>query len=204
MRNKPMLLSLMLSLVVILAACGSDPTATPQPTNTPTATPSADIAPTATPAAPAGDDEAFTLDDVAALLTNEEMGVYFPGLGPWETKSINSYEMAGGVDPSQVATMDSWWGWTYESPTRAGVTLSVIDFKTTADAVAHMQVLVGEGEATPTQIGDEGFLAEGGGLIIAGGRVADKIFMINAGAFADGAIDATLITSVGQLVASRL
>ena len=28
MRNKPMLLSLMLSLVVILAACGSDPTAT--------------------------------------------------------------------------------------------------------------------------------------------------------------------------------
>jgi len=203
-----MVLSLMLSLVVILAACGSSPTATPQPTSTPTATPGTNIAPAVTPTntavAPTVGDEPFTLDDLTALLTNEEIGVYFPGLGPWDTKSYNYYEMAGNIDPSQVVAMDSWWGWAYESPSRAGITLSVIDFKTTAEAIAHMQVIGAEAEVALAQIADEGFIAEGGGLIIVIGRKADKVFMINAEAFAEGAIDTALVSTVAELMASRL
>jgi hypothetical protein len=189
--RKLTLIPLTILLVAALAACGGATGADPAAQSTPT--PTADI-----------NQGPFTLDDVSALLTMEEVETHFAGLGPWVTDSINSYEMAANVDPTQVVNIDSWWGWTYEVPSGEFVTISVMDFTTVDAAIAHTMLVAAEAIAVPQRIADEAYIAEGGGLIILVGRQADKLFMVNAGSFEEGAIDAALVTTVAELVASRL
>ncbi|MFQ5968378.1 MAG: hypothetical protein ACE5MI_12345 [Acidimicrobiia bacterium] len=90
-------------------------------------------------------EEAFryllTLSDVEPLLAAEVQ---------LATSYRNFREMAESVDPAQVARIESWFGWTLESPSSAdGLTFTLIDFDSSASASAHFEKMRSSSKAPP-------------------------------------------------------
>jgi hypothetical protein len=188
MRTKLTLLLLSIIVAVLLVACGTGGAA-PSPSATPGALASA---------------EPLTLTKVEAILTPGEIEEHLPGVGPWEKEAFDFYAQAEGVDPAQVVNMDSWWGVTYSTPSGSGITVTVIDFKSVAFATEHMLLVSAEMIALPNRTADEAFVGEGGGIVVVAGRASDKLFMFNADVSISASVDATLLSTLAETLASRL
>jgi hypothetical protein len=90
----------------------------------------------------------FLSEDDVAELTNSIVST---------AETLNYKEMAGGVNPTQVASMDSWLGTSFEDPSGAGLTFTVIDFDSPEAARARFDMMVGDGMGLvpgPITVGD--------------------------------------------------
>jgi hypothetical protein len=89
--------------------------------------------------------EPFTQERVAALLTAEDVDNAANSAGSLAVEYRDGKALAGGVDPSQVTEIETWYtaGFQSENPIQ-GMTFSVMDFVSADAAQAHFDKVLGE------------------------------------------------------------
>ena len=94
---------------------------------------------------PSGTYEPFSQERVAALLTTEDVSNIADGNSSLAVEYRDGKAMAGGMDPSQVTEIETWYTAGFQSvdPIR-GMTFSVMDFASAKAAEDHFDRVIGE------------------------------------------------------------
>ena len=117
------------SLAVIAIACSAAKDVTDSPTPSPSSTPN-----DSTGSDPSGQIfEETSLERFERLLSEDDLAG-FARASTNQAETWDYKELAGGVDPGQVANIDSWFGTAFDASDGASLTFSMIDFDSAAAA----------------------------------------------------------------------